>query len=134
MNSVLPLVIVTEDLLEPENFVSLDEDENAFINYRGPADYAVQGMARALEKLPEILAPLPVEEIIDRGVRGTESHVQGTLRMGRDRSDSVVDRDLIHHELRNLVVVGTGTFPSCSCANPSLTAAALSLRSASRIV
>ncbi|HXV30421.1 MAG TPA: GMC oxidoreductase, partial [Sinorhizobium sp.] len=133
LRQTLPLVVVTEDLLDPENFVSLDEDDNAFINYKGPADYAVQGMARAREKLPEILAPLPVERIIDHGLRGTESHVQGTLRMGRDESDSVVDRDLVHHQFRNLLIVGTSTFPSCSCANPSLTAAALSLRAASRI-
>ncbi|MCG5478503.1 GMC oxidoreductase [Sinorhizobium alkalisoli] len=133
LRQTLPLVIVTEDLLEPENFVDLDENENAFINYKGPAGYAVEGMARAMEKLPDILAPLPVEEIMDRGIRGTESHVQGTLRMGKDRSGSVVDRDLIHHEFRNLAIVGTSTFPSCSCANPSLTAAALSLRAAMRI-
>ncbi|MES0214143.1 GMC oxidoreductase [Mesorhizobium sp. C280B] len=53
--------------------------------------------------------------------------------MGRDVTDSVVDRNMIHHKLRNLVVVGSSTYPSCSCANPSLTAAALSLRAASRI-
>ncbi|MCQ4319275.1 hypothetical protein [Stutzerimonas stutzeri] len=33
-------------------------------------------------------------------------------------------------EMRNLVVVGTATYPSCSPANPSLTAAALSIRAA----
>ncbi|MEY9102454.1 choline dehydrogenase-like flavoprotein [Sinorhizobium fredii] len=134
LRQTLPLVIVTEDLLEAENFVSLDEDDNAFIHYKGPANYAVEGMARAREKLPKLLRPLPVEKIIDRGLRRTESHVQGTLRMGRDPTDSVVDGDLIHHKLRNLLIVGTSTFPSCSCANPSLTAAALSLRAASRIM
>lgn len=133
LRQTLPIIVVTEDLLEPENFVSLDVNDNAYINYKGPADYAVQGMARAREKLPELLAPLPVEKIIDRGMRRTESHVQGTLRMGTDPNHSVIDRDMIHHRLRNLVVVGTSTFASCSCANPSLTAAALSLRAASRI-
>jgi choline dehydrogenase-like flavoprotein len=53
--------------------------------------------------------------------------------MGTGPADSVVDRDLIHHQLRNLVVVGTSTYPTCSCVNPSLTAAALSMRAASRI-
>ena len=87
-------------------------------------------MAAARRKLPDLLAPLPVEQIIDRGIRRTESHLQGTLRMGNDPSTSVVDAGLVHHQLRNLVVVGTSTFPTCSCANPSLTAAALSLRAA----
>jgi choline dehydrogenase-like flavoprotein len=58
--------------------------------------------------------------------------VQGTLRMGTDPADSVVDAGLVHHRYRNLVVVGTAVFPSCATANPSLTAAALALRAAER--
>lgn len=134
MRETLPLVIVTEDLLDDRNRVTLDESENAFVEYVGASDYAVEGMREARRKLPDLLAPLPVEAIIDRGVRGTESHLQGTLRMGADPAQSVIDSDLIHHELRNLVVVGTSTFPTCSCANPSLTAAALSLRAARRLL
>lgn len=130
LRQTLPLVIVTEDLLEDGNRVILDEEDGAFVEYVGASSYAVDGMKRALEKLPEVLAPLPVEQILDRGIRATESHVQGTLRMGRDAITSVVDEDMIHHRLRNLIIVGTSTFPSCSCANPSLTAAALSLRAA----
>ncbi|MCG5480880.1 hypothetical protein [Sinorhizobium alkalisoli] len=56
---------------------------------------------------------------MDRGIRGTESHVQGTLRRGKDRSDSVVDRDLIHYEFRDR----RHEHLSCSCANRSLMAA-----------
>jgi choline dehydrogenase-like flavoprotein len=133
LRQTLPLVVVTEDLLEAENFVSLDENENAFVNYSGPSDYAVSGMAQARTRLPELLGPLPVEKIIDHGLRPTESHLQGTLRMGADASVSVVDAGMIHHRIRNLAVVGTSVYPSCSCANPSLTAAALSLRAASRL-
>ena len=125
-----PIVIVTEDLLDDRNHVTLDSDETAFVEYLDASDYAVRGMAEARRKLPDLLAPLPVEQIIDRGIRRTESHLQGTLRMGNDPSASVVDAGLVHHQLRNLVVVGTSTFSTCSCANPSLTAAALSLRAA----
>lgn len=130
----LPLVIVTEDLLEDHNRVTVDGDGTARVDYAGPSDYALRGMDRARAQLDDVLAPLPVERIEDRGVRGTESHLQGTLRMGADPETSVVDGDLLHHQLRNLAVVGTATFPSCSCANPSLTTAALSLRSARRIL
>ncbi|MER9851738.1 GMC family oxidoreductase [Mesorhizobium sp. M0106] len=133
LRHTLPLNVVTEDLLKPENHITLDENENARVVYAGPSDYAVEGMVQAKQRLGELLWPLPVQEIFDRGQRATEAHVQGTLRMGGDATDSVVDRDMIHHKLRNLVVVGTSTFPSCSCVNPSLTAAALSLRAASRI-
>ncbi len=50
--------------------------------------------------------------------------------MGQADDGSVVDGQMLHHRMRNLVVVGTSTYPSCSPANPSLTAAALSLRAA----
>lgn len=130
MRQTLPLVIVTEDLLEDQNFVALDDKEGAFVHYAAAADYALRGMARAKERLEVLLAPLPVDAILDHGIRRTESHLQGTLRMGVDPASSVVDGGMVHHRLRNLAVVGTSTFPSCSCANPSLTAAALSLRAA----
>lgn len=127
----LPLMIVTEDLLEDENAVSVGPDGAPVVTYKGPAAYAVRGQERALAKLPELLRPLPVEDIIFRSQRPTESHLQGTLRMGSDPRTSVVDRSQIHHRWRNLTVVGTSVFSTCSAANPSLTAAALSLRAAS---
>lgn len=130
MRQTLPIVIVTEDLPENGNCVVLDGNDDPFVEWNGPSDYATRGMAEARQKLPDLLAPLPVEQIFDRGIRGTESHLQGTLRMGHDPTSSVVDGGLIHHRLRNLVVVGTSTFATCSCANPSLTAAALSVRAA----
>jgi choline dehydrogenase-like flavoprotein len=50
--------------------------------------------------------------------------------MGADPATSVVDAGQVHHRWRNLTVVGTPVFPTCSAMNPSLTAAALSLRAA----
>jgi choline dehydrogenase-like flavoprotein len=95
--------------------------------------YAERGIERSWGELSKVLAPLPVEQIEFRGVRPTESHIQGSLRMGEDPQTSVVDSQQIHHQARNLVVVGSSVFPSGSCSNPSLTVAALSLRSASLI-
>lgn len=126
----LPLMLVTEDLLEDANAVSVDGGGMPIVSYKGPADYALRGQQRALEKLPELLGPLPVEEIVFHSQRPTESHLQGTLRMGQDARTSVVDPAMVHHRWRNLTVVGTSVFPTCSAANPSLTAAALSLRAA----
>jgi len=53
--------------------------------------------------------------------------------MGRDPKTSVVDADLRHHRVRNLLVLGSSTFPTCPPANPTLTLAALSLRAARRL-
>jgi choline dehydrogenase-like flavoprotein len=129
----LPLMLVTEDLPSDANRVAVDSQGQAKVIYTSASTYARDGMDKALARLPDLLAPLPVEKIIFRRVRPTESHLQGTLRMGRDPKTSVIDPNQIHHRWRNLVVVGSSTFASCSCANPSLTVAALSLRAASQL-
>jgi choline dehydrogenase-like flavoprotein len=125
-----PFVITTEDLLEDHNRVDVGSDGKPVVHYRGASEYAKLGLKKAVEKLPALLAALPVERIVFHGVRSTESHLQGTLRMGSDPASSVVDAHQLYHRWRNLVVVGTSVFPSSSCSAPSLTAAALSLRAA----
>jgi choline dehydrogenase-like flavoprotein len=45
----------------------------------------------------------------------------------------VVDGAQIYHDVRNLIVVGTAVLPTCPPCEPSLTAAALSLRAANLI-
>ena len=126
----LPLIVLAEDLPQPENRVVLGPDSSAFVEFKGASDYAKRGLDRAMDLLPKVLAPLPVEGIFLRNHRPTESHLQGTLRLGRDEATSVVDSRQVHHRWRNLTVVGSSVFPSCSCAPPSLTVAALSLRAA----
>lgn len=131
----LPLVIVVEDVPRDENFVGTSDDDGLPVaSHRKMSEYARRGLERAVAKLPELLRPLPVESIRVRGHRATENHIQGTLRMGDDPATSVIDANLIHHQYRNLVIVGTAGFPSSSCANPALTAAALSLRAAERLM
>ena len=49
------------------------------------------------------------------------------------RATSVVDGDLRAHEHRNLFLVGSGAFPTGGAANPTLTIAALALRSVDAI-
>lgn len=130
-NELLPLMIAAEDLPNPHNRVTLDADSGqAVIQYGSESEYGKAGIRHAFDNLDKLLAPLPVEAIHFKTWRPTESHVQGTLRMGVDGDGSVIDGQMLHHRLRNLVVVGTASFPSCSPANPSLTAAALSLRAA----
>ncbi len=60
-------------------------------------------------------------------------HQIGTLRMGNDPGTSVVNRQLVSHDVPNLVAVGSGVFPTSSPLNPSLTIAALALRAAVHI-
>lgn len=125
-----PLVVVVEDLPQDANRVTLDSDGVPHVAHESISDYAKLGVERSLASIDKVLAPLPVERVEFRGMRPTESHVQGSLRMGTDPATSVVDAKQVHHEVRNLVVVGSAVFPSGPCANPSLSVAALSLRSA----
>jgi choline dehydrogenase-like flavoprotein len=128
-----PLVVVVEDIPQDSNRVTLDGDDMPLVSHARVSQYAERGIEQSLSALNRVLAPLPVESIEFRGMRPTESHVQGSLRMGFDENSSVVDEKQLHHRVRNLAIVGSAVFPSGSCSNPSLTVAALSLRSASLI-
>ena len=64
---------------------------------------------------------------------GGAGHIMGTYRMGTDPTQSVVDSFQRSHDHDNLYLVGSGTFPSGATANPTLTIAALALRTAERI-
>lgn len=131
---VLDLLITAEDLPQSSNFVTASEQEGIpLIHHKSASGYLKNGIKRALSRLPELLQPLPVERIGKVNWRTTESHIQGTTVMGNNLADSDVDHRLIHHKYRNLVIVGSSVFPSCPTANPSLTVAALSLRSANLI-
>lgn len=130
---LVPLIVVVEDVPQDTNRVTLDPDGTPRVSHAQISDYAQRGIDRSFEKLGEVLAPLPVESIEFIEMRPTESHIQGSLRMGADPATSVVDAKQLHHDVRNLVVVGSSVFSSCPASNPSLSVAALSLRSADLI-
>lgn len=124
------LVVVVEDLPQDQNRVTVEGDGTPHVSHARVSDYAQRGVERSRAAMERVLAPLPVESVEFRGMRATESHIQGSLRMGTDAESSVVDATQVHHRVRNLVVVGSSVFPTGPCANPSLTVAAMSLRSA----
>ena len=131
LTETLPMIIVADNIPSTDNFVGIDQySGKAVVTHLHESKYAHDGIKNALEKLPGILSPLPVEKIFIGEFRASESHVQGTLRMGIDGDGSVVDRNQIHHKYRNLIVVGSSVFATCSPANPSLTVSALSIRAA----
>jgi choline dehydrogenase-like flavoprotein len=63
-------------------------------------------------------------------------HIMGTCRMGKDGDwqNSVVNEYQRSQDHKNLYLVGSGTFPTGGTANPTLTIAALSLRTADHIL
>lgn len=63
----------------------------------------------------------------------TAAHIMGTCRMGSDPTKSVVDSFGRSHDHPNLFLAGSSVFVTGSTANPTLTLAALALRTADHI-
>jgi len=133
---VLRLKFIYEDLPQETNRVAPapGRPELAETRYRGFSDYTQRGLDALEGQLEGLLSPLPVESIEVRGLNKTEAHILGTTVMGDDPADSVLDRHQLHHELRNLVVLGSGCFPTCPPANPTLTLSALAMHAADHLV
>lgn len=123
---------IMEDLPSRENYVKVGESDprKAEIVYKGHSDYLQKTVSSIPRELEVILEPLPVEKIHPLRPNLTEGHIQGTTVMGNDPGESIVDKYLIHHVYRNLVVLGSGVFPTGPPVNPTLTLAALALWSA----
>lgn len=61
-------------------------------------------------------------------------HYAGTHAMGDLPATSVVDSDQRSWEHHNLFLLGSGSFPTMRTSNPTLTMAALALRTAERLI
>jgi choline dehydrogenase-like flavoprotein len=123
----LKLKLIAEDRPRSDNRVILRDDEPA-IEWLGHDAWGLAGLKAALDRLPDIL-PRPVEAMQVLPIKTTEHHIQGTSRIGPP-GEGVVDGALRCHDARNVLALGSGAFPTCSPANPTLTLAALSLRAA----
>jgi choline dehydrogenase-like flavoprotein len=133
---VLRMKFIYEDEPQERNRVELNKEDDSVAEtvYEGFSDYTQRGLDALEAQLPELLAPLPVESIEIRGLNQTEAHIIGTTVMGDDPKESVLDRHQLHHEYRNLLVLGSGCFPTCAPANPTLTLSALTLHAAEHLL
>lgn len=134
---ILELKLILEDLPQDENAVALNPSapQRPEVSYHGHSDYVARGLATLRSDLERTLAPLPVERMeLEEEVGPTEYHILGTTVMGGDPENSVVDRQLVHHTVRNLLVLGGSAFPTGAPANPTLTICALSLFAAERLM
>ncbi|WP_323000461.1 GMC family oxidoreductase, partial [Castellaniella sp.] len=136
----LRLTALTEQLPEADNQVTLDPQKQdvygvplPHIRYRVD-DYARQGMRQARQDHEEIFGRLRASAIQHAPDFFGAGHIMGTCRMGSDPRHSVVDAQSCSHDHPNLYVLGSSVFPTGGTANPTLTIAALSLRTADVIV
>lgn len=123
--------MIFEDLPLAENYITTSANKLIpEIHYKGRSDYAIKGVENMKKVLPGILSCLPVEKLKYLDPFPNEGHILGGTRMGLTAADSVVDKNMVHHQYRNVFVLGSGAFTTFSASNPTLTLAALSLFSA----
>jgi len=100
--------------------------------YKNSADDYVERskmeMSRQLKTLLSCLIPQKI--FMNENYTDTECHILLSVKMGKHPADSVVDKYVIHHDYRNLFVLGGSALPTITASNPTLTITALSLMSA----
>lgn len=135
------LVHFCEQPLDPSSRVTLSDRRDALGVPMLRLDWRIQPeVVRGMEALANLLGEELERTGLGRLAPGRDeprftdaSHHMGTTRMGTDPRRSVVDPWGRVHEVANLWLAGSSTFPSGGHANPTLTIVALALRQARRI-
>jgi len=118
--------LMTEDLPDPDNRVSLDPAGRIIVSWR-PNNVRLHkrllsSMATAMRR-----AGYPMIQTRRFGLDAT-AHQCGTVRFGEDPETSALDPLCRSHDLPNLFVMDASFLPSSSAQNPALTVAAQALR------
>lgn len=136
MQREIRLASLNEQLPDPENRITPSWGEVDGLGIPRPRiayridPYAAAGLAEARNVHQRIFDALGTT-FVEHG-QGYQSagHIIGTVRMGVDPATSVADPDGRTHDHPNLYLAGSGLFPTTGTANPTLTIAALALRTA----
>lgn len=122
---------MSEDLPDPDNRVTVDEDGRIHLRYR-PNNLTAH--RQLVTEMKQILRRLGFWSVVahSHGARNT-THQCGTLVFGADPRTSVLDPWCRTHDVGNLFVVDASFFPSSAAVNPALTIAAQALRVADHI-
>lgn len=126
--------MIFEDLPLDSNYIRTSADRFIpEVYFKERSAYTLKAVENMKKKLPEILSCLPVEKLKYLEPAPHEGHIIGGTRMSKDKTDGVVDKHMIHHQYRNLLVLGAGSFTTFTPSNPTLTLSALSLFAADKI-
>ncbi len=133
--------LTSEDLPDPDNRVTLDQNGGIVLSYRPNNE---EGHKRLIKKLESLMQQRTRCAIHGAGCHvglfgrslfvgqriplAGVAHQNGTIRFGTDPKTSVLDRNCKAHEVDNLYVVDGSFFPSSGAVNPALTIIANALR------
>ena len=123
--------VMSEDLPDPENRVTVGANDRIQIHWRPNNLQAHHRLMRAAKRMLRE-AGYPIVVARRMGI-ATNSHQCGTLRFGVDPEASVLDPFCRAHDHENLYVVDASFFPSSAAVNPALTIAAQALRVADHL-
>jgi len=130
----IPFWLISEDLPDPENRVTVGPDGRVRLSYR---DNNLESHRQLHRRLKGMLGEIACDEahLVPANLYvggkipiGGVAHQCGTARFGCDPAVSVLDLDCRAHEVDNLYVVDGSFFPSSAAVNPALTIAANALR------
>jgi choline dehydrogenase-like flavoprotein len=124
--------VMSEDLPDPENRVTLGSDGSIRIHWKPNNLVAHAKLVQAARQMLR-RASYPIVLTQRMGIE-TNSHQCGTLRFGDDPSTSVLEPFCRSHDIPNLYVVDSSFFPSSTAVNPALTIAAQALRVADHLM
>lgn len=125
-----------------ENFISLSSNQyddlgikRVNLNY-SVSDLTIITMKRIIEELGKAFINEKIGRIAgfdylwdkNKFISGAGYHHLGGTRMGFKINESVVDKNLKVHDIKNLYIAGSSVFPGGGAANPTLTIVQLSLR------
>lgn len=124
--------LMSEDLPDPENRVTVDPDGHIRLSYT-PNNLKAHGELVAVwtRHMKALGYPIIITQKMDIKVA---MHQCGTARFGTDPSTSVLDPFCRAWDLDNLYVVDASFLPSSTGFNPSLTIVAQALRTAEHIL
>jgi choline dehydrogenase-like flavoprotein len=97
-------------------------------------DYVKAARPHAMADYGRFVKAMGGTVIEDNSGWQNRDHIMGTVIMGADPRDSVVDGDCRTHDHANLFLATTGVIPASGVINPTLTGVALAIRMADTIV
>lgn len=125
----LILKFLFDDVPREDNYVTVNgaNPRLAETHFSGYSDYAIRGADYVPKMIDKLAEALPVERVAGIFRGSSEAHIEGTVVMGNDPSKSIVDRYLVHHQVRNLLVLGSSAFVTAVATHPTVTLSAMSL-------
>lgn len=144
LDNLLNVLVITDDDVEAQNRVTLSSvfppDEHGAVakvefHQRNRSPRTLSNRAFLVGQAVELLRAGGATEVYHLDWPPLILHVQSTMRMGLDESDSVLDANAESRAVKRLFVADNSALANClGGANPTLTTQALATRTAEKIL